>query len=266
MGTLNTRSLAVVTGASSGIGFELARQCAEHGFDLLICAENPEIQVAASQLASSGEIQIEAVQLDLSTRDGCEQLAAAVTALGRDVDALLLNAGVGVGGAFLETDLDAELEMIALNCNHTVHVAKRLVPAMVARGKGRVLVTASIASTAPSPYHAIYGATKAFVMSFAEALRVELEDTGVTVTALQPGPTDTDFFERADMQDTPIGRADKDDPAGVAKRGFDAMMAGKDAVLGGGFKSRMQGLANELLPETLKAKTSAKQAKPDNKT
>jgi short-subunit dehydrogenase len=262
MGTLNTRSLAVVTGASSGIGLELARQCAENGFDLLICAEDPGVQDAASQLASGGA-QVEAVQLDLSTRAGCEQLATAVTALGRDVDALLLNAGVGVGGPFLETDLDEELDMIALNCNHTVHVAKRLLPAMVARGKGRVLVTASIASTAPSPYHAIYGATKAFVMSFAEALRFELKDTGITVTALQPGPTETNFFERAHMQETPVGKAEKDDPAGVAKQGFEAMMAGKDSVLGGGMKSRLQGLANELLPETMKAAASAKQAKPD---
>jgi short-subunit dehydrogenase len=264
MGTLNTRTFAVVTGASSGIGLELARECAEHGFDLLICAEDPGIEAAASQLASSGA-QVEAIQLDLSTRAGCEQLATTVTSLGREVDALLLNAGVGVGGAFLETDLDEELDMIALNCNHTVHVAKRLLPAMAARGKGRVLVTATMASTAPSPYHAIYGATKAFVMSFAEALRFELKDTGVTVTALQPGPTETNFFERAHMQDTPVGRAEKDDAAGVAKRGFEAMMAGDDAVLGGGLKSRLQGLANEILPETAKAKASAKQAKPDDK-
>ena len=263
MGTVNTRQLAVVTGASSGIGLELARECAANGFDLLICAEDSGIEEAASQLASSGA-QVEALQLDLSTRDGCEQLASSVQRLGRDIDALLLNAGVGVGGAFLETDLDEELEMIALNCNHTIHVAKRLVPAMTARGKGRVLITASIASTAPSPYHAVYGATKAFVMSFAEALRFELKDTGVTVTALQPGPTDTNFFERAHMQNTPVGRAEKDDPAGVARRGFEAMMAGKDSVLGGDFKSRLQGLANEMLPETTKAKASAKQAKPDD--
>ena len=143
--------------------------------------------------------------------------------------------------------------MIALNCNHTVHLAKLVVPAMVARGRGRVLVTASVVSTAPAPYQTVYGATKAFVMSFAEGLRVELDGTGVTVTALQPGATETRFFERAHMMDTKVGQARKDDPAGVARRGFEAMMAGKDAVLGGELKSRLQGLANEVLPEKVKA-------------
>jgi short-subunit dehydrogenase len=263
MGTASKRQLAVITGASSGIGLELAKQCATNGFDLIMCAEDAEIQTAATQLQSELGIQVQAIQLDLSTRDGVEQLAMAVRNTGRPVDALLLNAGVGVGGPFLETSLDAELKMVELNCNHTIHLAKRLVPDMVARRSGRVLVTASIASTTPSPYHTIYGATKAFVMSFAEGLRAELADTGVTVTALQPGPTDTNFFERANMTDTQVGRAEKDDPAEVAKRGFEAMMDGKDAVLAGGLKSRLQGLANEVLPETFKAKQSAKQAKPD---
>jgi len=263
MGTVSKRPLAVVTGASSGIGLELAKQCAANGFDLIICAEDAGIQTAAAQLQSQLAVQIQACQLDLATREGVEQLATEVRSAGRPVDALLLNAGVGVGGAFLETSLEAELKMVELNCNHTIHLAKRLVPDMVARRSGRVLVTASIASTTPSPYHTVYGATKAFVMSFAEGLRAELADTGVTVTALQPGPTDTNFFERAHMTETPIGRGEKDDPAEVAKRGFEAMMDGKDSVLAGGVKSRMQGLANEVLPETFKAKQSAKQAKPD---
>jgi short-subunit dehydrogenase len=263
MGNVTTRKLAVITGASCGIGLELARECARNGFDLIVCAEDTGIEAAASELGTIDGAQVQAVRLDLATPHGVEQLATEVGSSGRPVDALLLNAGVGVGGAFIETSLGAELNMIALNCNHTVHLAKRLLPQMVARGQGRVLMTASIASTTPSPYHAVYGATKAFVMSFAEALRVELADTGVTVTALQPGPTDTNFFVRANMEATPVGRAEKDDPADVAKRGFEAMMAGKDSVLGGGFKSKLQGLANELLPETTKAKQSAKQAKPD---
>jgi short-subunit dehydrogenase len=263
MGTASKRQLAVITGASSGIGLELAKQCAANGFDLIICAEDAGIQTAAAQLQAETAVQVQAIQVDLATRDGVEHLAAEVRNAGRAVDALLLNAGVGVGGAFLETPLDAELNMVELNCNHTIHLAKRLVPDMVARCAGRVLVTASIASTAPSPYHTVYGATKAFVMSFAEGLRAELADTGVTVTALQPGPTETNFFERANMADTPVGRAEKDDAAEVAKRGFEAMMDGKDSVLGGGLKSKLQGLANEVLPETFKAKQAAKQAKPD---
>jgi short-subunit dehydrogenase len=263
MGTASNRQLAVITGASSGIGLELAKQCAANGFDLIICAEDRGIQTAATAIESKFAVHVQAIQLDLSARNGVEQLATEIRSSARAVDALLLNAGVGVGGRFLETSLDAELKMVALNCNHTLHLAKRLIPDMVARRSGRVLITASIASTAPSPYHTIYGATKAFVMSFAEGLREELADTGVTVTALQPGPTDTNFFVRANMVNTPVGRAEKDDPADVAKRGFEAMMEGKDAVLGGGFKSKLQGLANEVLPETFKAKQSAKQAKPD---
>jgi short-subunit dehydrogenase len=258
MGNVSDRKFAVITGASSGIGLELAKQCAAHNFDVLMCAEDASIHVAAAEV----DPRAQAVQADLATREGCEQLVQAVRRVGRPVDALILNAGVGVGGRFLDTDLDAELRMIALNCNHIVHISKRLVPAMVARGKGRVLITGSVVSTAPAPYQAVYGATKAFVMSFAEALRVEIADSGVTVTVLQPGATDTNFFERADMTDTKVGQAKKDDPALVAKRGFEAMMDGKDSVLGGSFKSRLQGLANELLPETIKAKQVAKTTEP----
>ena len=260
MATLNTRKLAVITGASSGIGYELARQCIENGFDAIICAEDPGIQSAATTLGGGGSAL--PVRADLRTRAGIETLMAAVTSVGRPVDALLLNAGVGVGGPFIETSLEEELHMIALNCNHTVHLAKLLVPAMVARGEGKVLITGSVVSTAPSPFQAVYGATKAFVMSFGEALRVELADTGVTVTVLQPGATDTQFFERADLMDTKVGQDPKDDPALVAKRGFDAMMDGKDSVLGGGFKNRLLGLANEILPETVKAKQVASTTKP----
>jgi short-subunit dehydrogenase len=262
MGTVGNRKLAVVTGASSGIGFELARQCAQNGFDLLVCAEDTGIHRAAAAIAGGGQGSVQAVQADLRTREGCRVLAEAVTATHRPLDALLLNAGVGVGGHFIETALDDELDMVALNCNHTVHMAKLLVPAMVKLGQGKVLITGSVVSTAPSPYQAVYGATKAFVMSFGEALRTELLGTGVTVTVLQPGATETNFFERADMLDTKVGQAEKDDPALVARRGFEAMMDGKDSVLGGSFSSRMQGLANEILPETMKAAQVAKTTKP----
>jgi uncharacterized protein len=261
MGTVSNRKLAVVTGASAGIGLELARQCARNGFDVVACSGDARIQEAAAQIGADG-VNVHPVQADLRTREGAESLYHAIQATGRPVDALLLNAGVGVAGRFVETSLDDELDMVALNCNHTVHLAKLVVPDMVARGRGRVLVTGSVVSTSPSPYQTVYGATKAFVMSFAEGLRTELEDTGVTVTALQPGATDTEFFERADMMDTKVGQAKKDDPADVARRGFEAMMAGKDSVLGGGLKSKLQGLANEVLPETVKASQVAKTTKP----
>jgi uncharacterized protein len=245
----------VITGGSSGIGFELAKIFVREGYDVLIIGDR-DVEHASSELGVSG------FTADLTTPEGVSAVVKQIEASGRVPDALVLNAGVGVGGPFLDTDVDSEISMINLNCVAVVRLAKALVPGMVERGAGRVLITSSIAGTMPAPFEAVYGATKAFDLSFAEALREELRDSGVTVTALQPGPTDTQFFERADMEDTKVGQQKKDDPAEVAKRGFDAMMAGKDKVYAGSFKTRMQGVSTELLPETMKAKQHAKMAKP----
>jgi uncharacterized protein len=261
MGTVSNRKFAVITGASSGIGLELARQCIEHDFDIMIAAEDEGIHEAARHLGAAGAV-VEAVHCDLATFEGCEKLVEAVNRSNRHLDALLLNAGVGVGGSFVQTDLEEELKMIALNANAVVHLAKRLVPRMINRGQGRVLITASVASTSPAPFLAVYGATKAFDLSFAEALRFELKDTGVTVTALQPGATDTEFFERAEMENTKVAQGKKDDPADVAKAGFDAMMAGKDKVIAASLKSKLEGLAGEILPEPTKAKMQGGQTRP----
>jgi len=261
MATETKRKFAVITGASSGIGFELARQCLEHDFDVLICAEDAGIEGAATLLGAAGGVVIP-VQADLATYDGVEKLYQAILGHHRPIDALLLNAGVGVGGEFVKTDLAAELRMIALNCHHTVHLTKRVLPDMLSRKQGRILMTGSVVSTSPNPYQAVYGATKAFVMSFGEALRYELKDTGVTVTVLQPGATDTNFFERADLLDTKVGQSEKDDPALVARQGFEAMIAGKDSVLAGSFKSKAEGVMHEVLPETVKAAQAGKQTRP----
>lgn len=262
MGAVSNRQFAVITGASSGIGLELARQCVEHDFDVLICALEPEGLAAAHQHLSAGGAFVKAVSCDLATFVGCEKLVRATEQVGRPIDALLLNAGIGVSGAFVETDFEEELRSISLNVISVVHLAKRLVPAMVERGQGRVLITASVASTSPAPYLAVYGATKAFDLSFAEALRHELHDTGVTVTALQPGATETEFFMRAEMGDTKIAASEKDDPADVAQMGFAGMMEGKDKVIAAGIKSKLEGLAGEILPEPLKARLQASQTKP----
>src|SRR3954447_23112292 len=196
-----SRPLAVVTGASSGIGLELAKQFAANDFDLVIAAEDTELSQAAEGLRGSG-IAVEAVQVDLSRDGAVDELYARIKAGGRPVAAAALNAGIGSGGAFAETPLDRELRLVDLNVRSTVHLAKHLIQDMVARDEGRILFTSSIAATMPGAYQAVYNASKSFVQSFALALREELKDTNVTITSLMPGPTDTEFFERADMEDT----------------------------------------------------------------
>jgi short-subunit dehydrogenase len=268
MASTQTRPLAVVTGASSGIGFELARQFAEHGYDLIIAAEDDAIDTAARELSHGAELsksaQIEAVKVDLSTADGVERLYARIREHGDQVEAVALNAGIGMGGDFaLTTELDQELKLIDLNVRSTVHLAKRVVRDMARRGHGKVLFTSSIASTMPGAYQAVYNASKSFVQSFALALRNELKDTGVTITSLMPGPTDTEFFERADMLDTKVGASDsKDDPADVARDGFEALMAGKERVVSHSLSTRAQGRLSRLMPDSVKAEMHRRMAKP----
>ena len=253
MDSSSTRPLAVVTGASSGIGYELALQFAQNGFDLLVTSTGPSINEAAQAFAELGA-KVETVQADLATYDGVEKLYSQIQATGRPVDAIAINAGVGVGGDFArETDLKDELNLINLNVVSSVHLAKRVVKDMVERGNGRILFTSSIAALMPGPFEAVYAASKAFVHSFSEGLRNELKDTGVTVTALMPGPTDTNFFHRADMDDTKVGASEKDDPALVAKQGFDALMAGKDDLIAGSLKTKLQGVVSKVLPDTVNA-------------
>lgn len=247
------KPLAVVTGASSGIGYELARQFVENDFDVIVAAENSGIEEAARKLRDIGGI-VDAVQTNLCTYEGVEMLYAQIKKKGRPLDSIAINAGVGVGGDFaLETDLKDELEMINLNVTSAVHLAKRVARDMVSNGHGRILFTSSIAAVMPAPFLAVYGASKAFILSFSEALRNELKGTGVTVTALMPGPTDTNFFVRANMEDTKVATGKKDDPADVARQGFKAMMEGKDHILAGSMNVKIRGTMAEILPETVKA-------------
>jgi short-subunit dehydrogenase len=263
MESAQTRPLAVVTGASSGIGRELAVQFAEGGFDLIVAAEDERIDSAARSFAEHG-VQAIPVRADLATFNGVENLYQAIQATGRVPEALAVNAGVGVGGDFArDNDLADELRLIALNVTGAVHLAKRALPGMIASGRGGVLFTSSIAATAPGPYHATYAASKAFLLSFAEALRYELRDSGVTVTALMPGPTDTEFFDRAGMQGTKLReQTAKDDPAEVARDGYQALMAGKDHVVAGSVKNKAQAAAGRIMPETAKAATQARETEP----
>ena len=262
MDTLGMRPLAVVTGASSGIGLELAHQFARHGFDLVMTAEDADVAIAADAVAAEGSA-VRTVLADLTTADGVERLLAEVAAIGRPVDVLALNAGVGHGGAFVETPLEGDLEVVMLNVVAPVRLAKALLPAMVSRRAGRVLFTASTASLMPGPFYATYAASKSFVLSLAEALRYELKDTGVSVTALLPGPTDTEFFARAGMEDTRVGRGGKDDPADVAAQAFDGLMAGADKVEVHTLRARSQTAAAAVLPDRAKAAVHASFTRPD---
>ncbi|MER6694076.1 SDR family NAD(P)-dependent oxidoreductase [Streptomyces minutiscleroticus] len=255
----DNRPLALVTGASSGIGHELAKQFARHGYDLLVNAEDDRLDLAAQRLRELGA-QVRAVRADLRTAEGVDELVAATTGL--TLDAAALNAGVGQGGAFADTDLDDDLSVIDLNVVSTVRLAKPLLRRMVARGEGRLMFTSSIASMMPGSFQPVYNASKSFVQSFAEALREELKDTGVTVTSFMPGPTDTDFFRRAGMEDTKIGSSGKDDPAQVAEQAFEALMKGRPKAVTGSLGTKAQGLADRVLPDTAKAVLHRKMAEP----
>ncbi len=247
------RPLAVITGASSGIGYELATEFAKAGFDLIITADNEAIHGAREALQAVG-VHVDAVQSDLSTSQGVDAVVKAVAGQGRPLAALALNAGMGLSGDFVqETDLEEAFKLIRLNVMAPVALSKRLIPQMIQRGEGRVLFTSSVASQAPGPYHAVYHASKSFVQSFCEGLRAELKDSGVTVTSLMPGATETQFFARADMLDTKVGQAQKDDPALVAKQGFEAMMKGDDHVVAGSFMNKVQAVISKFLPDTVKA-------------
>lgn len=268
MASTERKPLAVVTGASSGIGYHLARQFADHGYDLLICAEDAELDQAATDLRALGAA-VEALQADLGTDGAVDELYARVKADGRPVAALALNAGIGAGGAFAgpgdeRTDLAQELQIVDLNVRSTVHLAKHVIGDMVARDEGRVLFTSSIAATMPGAFQAVYNASKSFVQSFALALRNELKDTNVSITSLMPGPTETEFFERAGMKDTRIG-ADtdgQDDPADVARDGFEALMAGQERVVAHSAKTKAQGRVGRFLPDSAKAELHRKMAEP----
>jgi short-subunit dehydrogenase len=253
-----SRPFAIVTGASTGIGFELAKRCAQEGYDLLLAADEPEIENAAASLRDIGT-GIEAVQVDLATTDGVDKLYAA--GKGRQVDALLANAGRGLGHGFLDQDFAKARRVIDTNITGTLYLIQKVGNDMRRRNSGRILITGSIAGFSPGSFQAVYNATKAFLNSFSFALREELRDTQVTVTCLMPGATEAEFFRRADMMDTAIGTTEKDDPAEVAKNGFDAMMKGEGDVVSG-FKNKVLSAVANVIPAGVLARQHRKTAEP----
>jgi uncharacterized protein len=253
-----TRPLALVTGASSGIGLELARLCAQDGYDLLIAADEPAIEAAANALRSEGA-HVEAVEADLSTTEGVDTLYAA--AKGRPIEALLANAGRGLGHAFLDQDFAAARRVLDTNVTGTLYLLHKVGRDMRARAKGRILITGSIAGFMPGTYQAVYNGTKAFLDNFSFALRAELKDSGVTVTCLMPGPTDTEFFARADMLDTKVGADKKQAADEVAKLGYQAMLRGEGDVVAG-LKNKLQQAVANVTPAAALAEQHRKMAEP----
>ncbi|MGR4880331.1 SDR family NAD(P)-dependent oxidoreductase [Streptomyces sp. LARHCF249] len=253
--------LAVITGASSGIGFELAAEFARNGYDLAVTAEDELLDDAVARLRLHGT-QVHSTRVDLAASDGVETFLAELRALGRPVSAAVLNAGIGRGGAFLETELPDLARVIDLNVSSTVHLTHRLLRDMARRGEGRILVVASVAAEIPGPYHAVYNASKAFLESFAEALHREVRDSGVSVTALLPGATDTRFFVRAGLLDTRLGRAKKDDPALVARQGYRALMHRRTRKVAGSLRTRARHSVTRHFPTGARAALHRRWAQP----
>jgi len=250
-----TRPFAIVTGASSGIGFDLARCAAQAGYDLLIAADEPQIDAAATALRTEG-VTVEAMQIDLASPHGAEYLYAAAD---RPVDVLLANAGRGLGGGFLDQDLERIHHVIDTNVMGTINLIHRVAGEMRDRGEGKILITGSIAGLMPGTFQAIYNGTKAFLDSFSYALRAELEDSGVTVTCLMPGATETEFFGRAEMPDATIGTEKWQRPTDVAKAGFEAMLRGEGEVVTG-WSNKLRAAISQILPSATLAERHRKPA------
>lgn len=252
--------LAVITGASTGIGRELAKIAANEGYDLVLVADEPTIDAAAGEVRASG-VPVEAVEADLASFEGNDRLLAAVG--DRRIDILIANAGRGLGHAFVTQSSDDWRRVIDTNVTGTTYLLQKVAQRMVTQGDGRILIVGSIAGLIPGSYQAVYNGTKAYLDSFSYALREELKDTGVGVTVLMPGPTDTEFFRRANMLDTPVGKDDgKENPAKTARNGWDAMMDGSAHVVSG-VKNKIQAALSHLTPDTMLAKQHTKMAKPE---
>ncbi|MEN3749134.1 SDR family NAD(P)-dependent oxidoreductase [Sphingomonas sp. HF-S3] len=250
---------AIITGASTGIGLELARLAAADGYDLLVAADTPLVDATAS-LQGLG-VRVESIEGDLSTIEGVDRLLAATG--GRRIDLLCANAGHGLGGAFLDQSVADWRHVIDTNVTGTIYLLQKVLKTMVTQGEGKVLVTGSIAGWMPGSFQAVYNGAKAFVDNFTAAIRNELKDhDGITITTLEPGPVETEFFHRAGMDDTKVGQSEsKSDPADVARDGWDALMKGKDTIISG-WSNKLQVAAAGVLPQSVPAQMHRNIAEP----
>jgi len=258
---------ALITGATTGIGYELAKLFAQDNYNLVIVARSQDdLESKAQEFKQDYGVEVITIAKDLFKREEAFALCEEVSSRGVQVDVLVNDAGQGIYGLFQDNDIERELDIIELNISSTGIITKHFVKEMIARNSGKILNLASIASETPGPYQVVYHGTKAFVLSFSEGLRSELKDTDITVTALQPGATNTDFFNKADMNASKAVQ-DKDslsDPADVAKDGYDALMAGKDKVVSG-FKNKVQMALGNIIPDSMLAEQTKKQQEPTDK-
>jgi short-subunit dehydrogenase len=261
MSTLN--KYALITGATSGIGYELAKLFAADGYNLVIVSRNQqELDNKAREFKEKG-IDVVCIAQDLFDPGNAFAVYEEVKELGISIEVLVNDAGQGVYGLFSDTEIDRELDIIDLNVSSLVILTKLFLKEMLGRRSGRILNVASVASKSPGPWQSVYHGTKAFVLSFTEAIREELIDTGITVTALMPGVTDTDFFNKADMLESKAvqDKSAMADPAEVAKDGYEALMAGKDKVVSG-LKNKVQVAMGNLVPDSTLAHQISEQQKP----
>jgi len=245
----------IITGASSGIGAQLAKLASADGYELLLVADTPFVD------PSAGLAGAETLEVDLSTIEGVDRLLGAIGE--RRIDLLCANAGHGMGGPFLDQDVAEWRHVIDTNVTGTVYLLQKVLKRMVTQGEGKVLVTGSIAGWMPGSFAAVYNGSKAFIDNFTAAIRNELQDhAGITLTTLEPGPVETNFFHRAGMDDTKVGQSEsKSDPADVAKHGWDALMAGKSTIISG-VMNKLQVAAAGVLPQSVPAQMHRDMAEP----
>jgi short-subunit dehydrogenase len=257
----------LITGATSGIGLELAKLFAKDNYNIIIVArDKQELNDTFSKLSGLTSGKIIPIAKDLFQTDAAFELYSEVKQQGINVDVLVNNAGQGQYGEFTETDIKRQLDIIQLNISSLVALTYQYLKDFVAKGEGKILNLSSIASKTPGPWQSVYHGTKAFIQSFTEAIRSEVKEKGITITALLPGVTDTDFFNKADMNKSKIVQ-DKDkmsDPADVAKDGYDALMKGKDMVISG-IGNKLQVAMDAVMPDEQLADTTNKKQAPVTK-
>jgi len=250
---------AVITGASSGIGLELARRAGEDGLDLLLVANEP---LAAGEAAAreGGSKSVETLVADLATESGVDELIARIG--DRPVDALFANAGRSKGGKYLDHEWGEIKRTLDTNVTGTISLVYQTGKRMRARNAGRILVTGSIVGEMPGPYNLVYNSTKAFINMFCVGLANELKDTDVVVTCLTPGAVDTPFFEKAGMEEAAVANGPQADPADVARVGYDALLEG-ELQSANSLTAKFQMIMAEILPDGAVAELHRKMAKPD---